>query len=185
MTETSGQEAAASAARRAETRSLVTLHNALVGLARDTAPRRQEPGFQTWIEGYSEGVEHALETIASGGPYAGAFLAAVYTRRVAELPACWYQLRTFVGIRGLTRYSASCEPCDVVCSGWTEEQAIAEFEKHRTIPAPPVSVLAQPLTPEIVAEYPHFYIDGRGRQIADNTDCAHGYLLTSSCPLCP
>lgn len=35
----------------------------LVRQARRTAPNRLDPAFEEWLSGYSEGIEHALETL--------------------------------------------------------------------------------------------------------------------------
>jgi hypothetical protein len=103
---------------------------------------------------------------------------------VITLADCFATVRPYI-LFGRTRYSASCTTCGTSCSGWTERQARAEFEAHRAIPAPPDDVLAAPLTQAIVAEYPYYYIRGRGHRLAAITDCGHGYWLTDSCPCCP
>ena len=91
----------------------------------------------------------------------------------------------YKGIGGHTRYRANCITCDVVCSGWTPEGAVAEFEAHRDIPAPPDDVLAGPLTPAVFAEYCEYFQRGRGRPRASTTRCEHGSILTDSpCPSC-
>ncbi|GAA2046721.1 hypothetical protein [Nocardiopsis rhodophaea] len=40
------------------------------------------------------------------------------------------------------------------------------------------------ITKADVDRYPAYYICGPGRELADNTDCPHGYRLTDSCPCC-
>lgn len=57
--------------------ALVALHSNIVQRARETAPDSIAHRFPDWIAGYSEGVEHALETLAGGGPKAEAFLTAL------------------------------------------------------------------------------------------------------------
>lgn len=49
---------------------------------------------------------------------------------------------------------------------------------------PPTDVLARKITPDDVATYPGYFISGPGREIAERTQCAHGYNLTDSCPGC-
>jgi hypothetical protein len=56
-----------------------TLHTSIVRNAAATAPNRADPDFGTWLAGYSEGVEHALETLTGGGDKARAFLATLHT----------------------------------------------------------------------------------------------------------
>ncbi|MBB5155912.1 hypothetical protein [Saccharopolyspora phatthalungensis] len=51
-------------------------------------------------------------------------------------------------------------------------------------PAPPQDVLARPITAADVAAYPVYFIHGPGRDIAQNTLCAHDYTLVDSCPGC-
>lgn len=65
------------AAREAKEAAFIDLHRALVESARGTAPGRLKITFPTWLEGYSEGVEHALETLRASGPKARAFLDAL------------------------------------------------------------------------------------------------------------
>ncbi|MDE1673792.1 hypothetical protein [Nocardia gipuzkoensis] len=96
---------------------------------------------------------------------------------------CTYTLHTYT-LFGRDRYNASCETCDVPCSGWTETAAVANFEAHKAIPAPPADVLAQPLTPATIQQWPEYFIRGRGRPIAARTDCGHGYPLTARCHGC-
>ncbi|SLG32941.1 Uncharacterised protein [Mycobacteroides abscessus subsp. abscessus] len=57
----------------------------LVRTARNTAPHRDDPEFESWLSGYSEGIEHALEVLRAGGAKARAFLDAL-GRSVARLP---------------------------------------------------------------------------------------------------
>jgi hypothetical protein len=97
---------------------------------------------------------------------------------------CAYSMQAYT-LLGRDRYSASCTTCGVPCMGWTQDQAHAAFVAHRDMPAPPADVLAAPLTVDIVAAYPAYFINGRGRQLAARTDCGHGYFLTDSCPCCP
>lgn len=40
-------------------------------------------------------------------------------------------------------------------------------------------------TAEDVAADPEYWLAGPGREVARQTDCEHGYRLTSSCPNCP
>ena len=49
---------------------------------------------------------------------------------------------------------------------------------------PPLEVLSRPPTVADVAAYPVYFITGPGREMAENTVCGHGYMLTSSCPGC-
>ena len=49
---------------------------------------------------------------------------------------------------------------------------------------PPLEVLSRPPTVADVQAYPVYFIVGPGREIAQNTACGHGYMLTSSCPGC-
>lgn len=86
---------------------------------------------------------------------------------------------------GRTRYTVTCQACGIVGFGWTEDSALADLAAHARIAPPPVDVLALPLTAAIVGAYPRYYIAGPGRQLAEVTDCEHGYRLTSSCPCCP
>lgn len=104
---------------------------------------------------------------------------------MTEQPECTATVEPYDGLGGQNRYLAYCTTCGVVCTGWTEQQARAAFDEHRTIPAPPAAVAARPLTPEIVADYVEYYIIGRGRPQARTTKCAHGYYLTVVCPCCP
>lgn len=96
---------------------------------------------------------------------------------------CTYTMRPYI-LFGRDRFSASCQTCGVPCTGWTEEAARAEFEAHKAIPAPPADVLARPLSKAIFDQFPEYFITGRGRVIASQTDCGHGYRLTDSCPCC-
>lgn len=96
---------------------------------------------------------------------------------------CAYTLRTYT-LLGRERFSASCSTCGAACTGWTQTAAVAAFEEHRAIPAPPADVLARTLTPADIRKFPEYFILGRGRSIALRTACAHGYRLTDSCPGC-
>lgn len=49
---------------------------------------------------------------------------------------------------------------------------------------PPDEVLARKLTADDVRQWPYYFVDGPGREIASKTDCGHGYRLTDSCPGC-
>ncbi|WP_157838423.1 hypothetical protein [Nocardia farcinica] len=49
----------------------------LVRTARNMAPHRHDPEFESWLSGYSEGIEHALEVLRAGGEKARAFLEAL------------------------------------------------------------------------------------------------------------
>lgn len=40
------------------------------------------------------------------------------------------------------------------------------------------------LTPELIRQYPEYYIAGPGREQASQTNCRHLYFLTDSCPGC-
>jgi hypothetical protein len=51
-------------------------------------------------------------------------------------------------------------------------------------PVPPQDVLARRVTAADVRAYPVYFIHGPGRNIAQNTLCAHGYTLVDSFPGC-
>jgi hypothetical protein len=36
-----------------------------------------------------------------------------------------------------------------------------------------------------VNRYPYYYLRGAGRPATEQSECEHGYQLTSSCPCCP
>lgn len=59
-----------------------------------------------------------------------------------------------------------------------------EDEQLRNMVVPPPEVLSQPVTKADVAAYPVYFIVGPGREAAENAECGHGYMLTSSCPGC-
>jgi len=61
------------------------------------------------------------------------------------------------------------------------EQLVPDNAAYRR---PPADVLAKPLTHQVVAEYPDWFLSGPGREQAERTQCAHGYNLTDSCPGC-
>jgi hypothetical protein len=85
---------------------------------------------------------------------------------------------------GRRMFSGSCTICGVPFFGATFDTVADQFAEHAAIPMPPADILAAPLTPAIVRDYPHYYISGRGRPLADRTDCPHRYRLTDSCPGC-
>ena len=51
-------------------------------------------------------------------------------------------------------------------------------------PVQPPDMLTRPITTADVKAYPEYFILGPGRDIAQNTLCAHAYTLVDSCPNC-
>lgn len=65
------------------------------------------------------------------------------------------------------------------------EDAAAIVASLAHLPAtPPAGILAQPLTREIVRAWPYYYIDGPGREQAEQTNCPHGNWLAGRCVMC-
>jgi hypothetical protein len=85
---------------------------------------------------------------------------------------------------GRTRVRAQCVTCNVPLGDWTIGEVRANFERHKTIPAPPAEVLARPIVKDDIRAYPDYFISGRGRRLASVTLCPHDYYLTDSCPGC-
>ncbi|WP_157430041.1 hypothetical protein [Actinomadura oligospora] len=60
---------------------------------------------------------------------------------------------------------------------WREDE-LARME------TPPAEVLERAPTYADVQKWPTYFIVGPGREVAEKTDCGHGYHLTDSCPCC-
>jgi hypothetical protein len=54
----------------------------------------------------------------------------------------------------------------------------------QSMTVPPLEVLGRAITKADIEAYPVYFITGPGREIAERTECGHGYHLTDSCPVC-
>lgn len=85
---------------------------------------------------------------------------------------------------GRPRVRADCG-CGYFFTAWDDAQLRDLYADHLTIPTPPAEVLAKDApTVADVRRWPDFFISGPGRAVAQVTECAHAYKLTSSCPGC-
>ncbi|WP_043654558.1 hypothetical protein [Nocardia thailandica] len=66
----------------------------------------------------------------------------------------------------------------------TRADARARWDHHRTVPAPPASVLTEPVTRDLVDDWADWFLNGRGYLQASTTRCAHGRRLTEFCDTC-
>lgn len=62
--------------------------------------------------------------------------------------------------------------------------AAHKAKQLESMAVPPLDVLSRKITPADIKAYPVYFIVGPGREIAERTECDHGYLLVSTCPGC-
>ena len=66
------------------------------------------------------------------------------------------------------------------CPNYMEACPLHQTPAHREGADP----MTRPPTVADVQAFPVYFIVGPGREIAERTECEHGYMLTSSCPGC-
>lgn len=97
---------------------------------------------------------------------------------------CEFALTDSIDPDGHGLVQGKCVPCGIPVLAASHRDAIARFEEHRDIPAPPAEVLSQPVTVELIDDYPAWFINGRGYKAALATKCPHGESLLFFCASC-
>ncbi|MEV6219855.1 hypothetical protein [Nocardia sp. NPDC051833] len=85
---------------------------------------------------------------------------------------------------GAIVFSGVCDLCGVPVWAASREDALARFEEHRAIPAPPAAVMGRPVTLADVDTYPEWFLNGRGYPVAAAVKCPHGEPLVGFCLAC-
>lgn len=57
-----------------------------------------------------------------------------------------------------------------------------EAKQLQDMTVPPLEVLSRPITKADVAVYPVYFIVGPGREVAERTECGHGYMQVPAWP---
>ena len=79
---------------------------------------------------------------------------------------------------------ADINPGDEVRAATRAAMKRYEEKQLQNMTVPPLEVLSRPITKADVSAYPVYFIIGPGCEIAERTECGHGYYLTDSCPGC-